>query len=151
MSTYTSVNPATLQRAAADVQQLTAPIHIAIRGKIVTHPPLLDQLRQAAQPGATTQGPERRSVPRSRPPVRLDAVDALSTVYVEISGWHARLQLDTPPRDTDWQKTVLRTLVGAMPNLAPDIADWLATEIQDWWRMAATHTGWRPADLHKLR
>lgn len=151
MSTYTSVNPATLRRAAADVQQLTMPIHVAIRGRIITHLPLLDQLRAAAQPGTTIRGPERRSVPRSRPPANLDAVEALSTVYVELSGWHARLRLTSPPHDSDWQKTVLRALVGRMPELAPDIAEWLATEVQDWWRAAATHAGWRPADLLKLR
>lgn len=151
MSTYTSINPATLRRAAADVQQLTQPIHVAIRGKIVTHPCLLDQLRDAAQPGTTVRGPERRSVPRSQPPANLDTLDALSTLYVELSGWHARLRLTSPPRDTDWQKTVLRALVGAMPNLAGEVAEWLGVEIHDWWRAAATHAGWRPTDLLKLR
>lgn len=151
MSTYTSVNPATLQRAAADVAQLTAPIHIAIRRRIITHPPLLDQLRAAATPGRTVKGPERRTVPRSRPPANLDAVDALSTLYVELSGWHARLRLPSPPRETDWHKAVLRQLIGALPQQAPDIADWAGHEISDWWRAAAVHSGWQPADLLKLR
>jgi hypothetical protein len=151
MTTYTSVNPTTLHHAAADTQQLIHPIHIAIRRRIITHPPLLDQLRQATTPGRAQRGPERRSVPRSRPPAALDALDALAAIYVDLAGWHARLHLPTPPHDTDWQKAALRALADRMPHLAGDLADWAATEIHDWWRLAAIHTGWRPHDLQKLR
>lgn len=140
-----------LARMADDVRQLTEPIHTAIRGQIVTHDPLLDQLREASIPGGAIPGEHRRSVPTSRPPARLDAVDALAEVYVGISGWHARLRLGSPPREADWQKAVLRQLVGAAPTLAPSIADWLSHEVRDWWHDCAVGSGWRPADLLKLR
>lgn len=170
-----------IARMADDVRQLTQPIHTAIRGQIVTHEPLLDQLRAAAQPGGAIPGEHRRTVPTSRPPARLEAVEALAGIYVAISGWHAKLHLLPPPefrygcehvscrkvllargtrgpacgrasiKRVDWQKAVLRMLVGATPNLAPSIADWLAAEVRDWWHDAAVGSGWKPADLLKLR
>jgi hypothetical protein len=151
VTVHTGTNPVTLARLAADVKQLADPIHTAVRGKIVTHAPLLDQLRASAVPGGGTRGPERRRVPDSRPPARLDVVDALAEVYVGISGWHAKLSLPSPPRDVDWQKAVLRSLVGAASGLAPSIAEWLAADVQGWWHDAAVGSGWRPADLLKLR
>jgi hypothetical protein len=170
-----------IARMADDVRQLTEPIHTAIRGRVHTHDPLLDQLREAAVPGGAIPGEHRRSIPGSRPPVRLDPVGILAEIYVEISGWHSRLKLASPPRyvygcehtschlvelsrghrgpacrrssikDVDWQFAVLRQLVGAAPALAPSIADWLAVEVNNWWRDAALGSGWRPADLIKLR
>jgi hypothetical protein len=89
---------------ADDVRQLCEPIRAAVgrRGeaRIVSHPPLLDALRTAAGPGAASQGPERRRVPDSRPPVgwSADTADALAEVYVGISFWHAKLDLPSPPR-----------------------------------------------------
>lgn len=135
---------------AADVDQLTQPIHVAIQGRVITHPCLLDQLRDACIPGGGVGSTIRRA-PGSRPPLRLDTVSALSEVYVGISMWHGRLNLPSPPRNQDWQKAVLRAFVGAVPNLAPAIADYLGDEIHDWWRIAATGSGWRPDQLRKLR
>lgn len=140
-----------LAHMSDDVAQLVKPIHIAVRGRIVTHPPLLDQLRQACVPGNSQRGPERRRIPDSRPPLRLEAVDLLSGVYVGISLWHAKLRLLSPPAGVDWQKTVLRALVGAAPTLAPSIADWLAADVACWWHDAAVGSGWRPDDLRRLR
>lgn len=151
MATWTSVDPRHLTQLQADVRQLADPIHIAIRGKIITHPCLLDQLRHATIPGRAVKGPERRQVPRSRPPAALDPMDAWSTIMVELSGWHARLRLDSPPRDVDWQRNVLRALPAAASDLAPALADWLAADVAEWWRLAAVHSGWRPYDLRKLR
>lgn len=85
-----------LAHMADDVTQLVKPIHIAVRGRIVTHPALLDQLRAACVPGNSQRGPERRRIPDSRPPLRLDAVDLLSGVYVGMAGWHAKLDLPSP-------------------------------------------------------
>jgi hypothetical protein len=143
----------TQARMADDIAQLTHPIHTAIRGRIITHPPLLDQLRNAATPsnGTSSRGPERRYPPNSQPAARLDPIDTLAAIYVAISAWHTRLQLPSPARQLDWQKAALRQFVGAAPNLAPSIADWLAIDTHDWWRDAAAHSGWRPADLLKLR
>lgn len=138
-------------RMAADVRQLTAPIHLAAGRRIIRHPPLLDQLRNAAVPGATIAGPERRGIPDSRPPVRLDVVDLLAGVYVGISMWHAKLRLPSPPRDTDWQKAALRALVDEAPRLAPSIADWLALDVHAWWTDCARGSGWRTQDLLRIR
>lgn len=151
MAVYTSVNPETLRRAAADVRQLTQPIHIAIRRSIITHPALLDQLRQAAVPGQAQRGPERRKVPKSAPPLSLDPVDAHTQILQELSNWHQKLNLASPGYDQDWQKAVMRQLVGRLPDLAPQVADWAALDIAEWWRLAAVHTGWRPDDLRKIR
>jgi len=151
MTIYTAVDPHLLRRAHADVNQLTRPIHVAIRRRIITHPPLLDQLRAAATPGRQQHGPERRQVPQSKPPVVIDAVDAHTTILVELSGWHARLRLPSPPAGQDWQKITMRQLVDRLETLAPAIADWAARDIAEWWRLAAVHSGWRTADLLRLR
>lgn len=140
-----------LAKMARDVDQLVDPIHVAVRGRIVTHRPLLDQLRLAAVPGNSVRGPERRPVPASKPPLRLDPVERLAEIYVGIAEWRIRLNLATPARDVDWQKAMLRALVGAAPTLAPSISDWLAVEVAGWWRDAAVGSGWAPADLLKLR
>lgn len=150
MTTHATHN--TLAHMADDIHQLTHPIHIAIRQRIITHPPLLDQLRQTATPSSTSsRGPERRYPPNSQPAARLDPLDTLAAIYVAISRWHAYLNLPSPGRHLDWQKAVLRQLVGAAPNLAPSIADWLTIEVHNWWHDAATGSGWRPTDLLKLR
>lgn len=136
----------------AEVAQLTRPIHVAIQQRVVTHPALLDQLREACAPGGSVgDGASVRRAPGSRPPLRVATVDLLAEIYVGISTWHARLNLASPPRNHDWQKATLRALVDATPDLAPAIADWLAIEIHDWWRMAATGSGWRPEHLRKLQ
>lgn len=150
MSHTTTDTDTRLTDMAANIRQLTDPIHLAHRGHIHTRMCLLDQLRCAVEPAhAETNG--RRGIPDSRPPVRVDAVDALATIEVELSGWHARLRLPSPPRDTDWQKTVMRALVGAWPNLPPDHQDWLAADVDSWWRSAAHITGWTLTDLRRLR
>ena len=147
----TSVDPRQLQQIAADVNQLTKPIHVAVGQRVVTHPPLLDQLRDAITPGAVHYGPQRHTPPSSRPAANLAALDALATIYVEVAGWHARQNMPSPPRDTDWQKTALRQLVGLAPILAPAIADWLAADVNTWWRLAGVHTGWRTQELLRVR
>lgn len=151
MAVHTSIDPRQLEQLGADVGQLTTPIQVAIRGRVVQHPALLDGLRAAGDPGQSGDRAGRRAVPGSRPPGRLDALDVLSTIYVELGGWHARLRLPSPPRDLDWHKAVMRQLVGVAPELAPAIADWLIVEVHGWWSDAARHTGWRPAELLRLR
>jgi hypothetical protein len=136
---------------AADVRQLCEPIHLVVRNRIVTHAPLLDQLRAAAVPGNTVRGQERRPIPQSKPPLRVEVADLLSGIYVGISFWRVKLGLPSPERGADWHKAMLRALVGAAPTLAPSIGDWLATEVSGWWRDAAVGSGWAPADLLKLR
>jgi hypothetical protein len=141
-----------LAAMADDIRQLTQPIHTAIRGRIVTHPPLLDQLRAAAVPGNTIRGQERRPVPASKPPLRLEAVETLQRIYLEISQIRIHLNMPAPPPGVDPQKAILRAFVGEAPNLAPSIAEqWLAVAVAGWWRDAAVGSGWAPQDLLKLR
>ena len=135
----------------ADVDQLTRPIHVAIQGRVITHPSLLDALRDACTPNTSSGSGSTRRAPSSRPPARLDTIDRLAEIYVGISTWHSRLNLPSPPRNADWQKVTLRAFAAAAPNLAPAIADYLRDEIHDWWRIAAVGSGWRPEQLRKLR
>jgi len=136
---------------ADDIRQLVDPIHVAIRGRIETLPCLLDALNEALTPGSALTGPERRHPSDSAPPLRLDVLDASSTIQVGIAGWRTQLHLPSPPRDTDWYQATLHALVGAAPALAPSIADQLADDVRSWWRLAAVHTGWHPDDLLRLR
>jgi hypothetical protein len=180
-TTYTGVEPRTLAQIRADVAQLVDPIHIAVRGRVLTHDPLLDQLRAATEPGSSPQrGTSRRPVPKSRPPAQLDALDALGTLCVEVGQWHARLRLPEVPTATygcehascrlaygrralgprcasfryapvDWFKYALRQLLEAAPKLAPQLAEWLALDVREWWRSAAVQSGWRTAELLRVR
>lgn len=151
MATYTSTDPTTITAATAEVRQLTQPIHVAIRRRIITHPCLLDQLRAATTPGQASKGPERRTPPRSRPPLALDPLDALAEVYVDLAGWHNRIGQPTIGPDHDWHKRAMWQLVDHLPTLAGGIADWATTDIHHWWTLAARHTGWRPDELRRLR
>jgi hypothetical protein len=141
-----------LAKMARDVDQLVDPIHVAIRGRIVTHLPLLDQLRRAAVPGNSVRGQERRPIPQSKPPLRLDTVERLQRIYLGISVVRLHLNLPVPPAGQDGAKAMLRAFVAEAPSLAPSIAEqWLAVEVNGWWRDAAVGSGWAPADLLKLR
>lgn len=151
MTTAAAPSHDVLATMAANITQLTEPIYTAARRRITQHPCLLDQLRDAAIPGTVPRGPERRRIPTSRPPLRLDAVDTLSEICVGITGWHAKLGLPSPPRHADWFKAVLRMLPDAAQSLAPSIADWLAADVEAWWHDAAIASGWRPDDLRRLR
>jgi len=137
---------------AADIRQLVKPIHLAAGRRIIAHPPLLAQLRAAAVPGQHGgHGATRHNAPGSREPVRLDAVDVLSEIYVGISAWHARLRLPSPPPDQDWQMATLTALADAATTLDPQRSEWLAVEVHTWWADAATVSGWDPRDLVRLR
>lgn len=149
--TSTATTWASHTTLTAHVHQLTRPIHIAHRGRVHTHPCLLDQLRDATNPTRSPTTGGTRTAPCSRPPARIDTLDTLATIYVGISTWHARLTLPSPPRDQDWQKAVLGMFIDAAPNLALSIADYLADEITDWWHAAAVATGWTPDQLRKLQ
>lgn len=145
-----------LSRMVGDVRQLTEPFTLPVQQRArgartrwyaVDHPALLDQLRAAVAPGSTARGPERRRIPDSRPPVRLDESDQLAHIYTGIAYWHARLNLPSPAPDADWQKQALQQLLGAATSLAPSIADDLADAVHDWWAKAAVAAGWYPSEL----
>ena len=145
-STYTGIDPRLHKQLEADINQLTRPIHMAVRRSIVTHPPLLDQLDAAAFPGRGTQGPERRTVPTSRPPLALSAVDALLGIATELDQWRTRLTLPTAGT-----KRTLAAVPAAAQQLAPTIAEWLTLDVHNWWHTAAVQSGWRPEQLLRIR
>jgi hypothetical protein len=134
------------------VRQLTEPIHLAVRRRILTHEALLDQLRDACTPsGQTLMETVRRRVKESQPPVSTGAINALSEIYMGISYMHQHLRLPSPDRSLDWQKTAVRQIAGTVDQVAPEVAEWIAAEVESWWHDAAVGSGWRPDDLRKLR
>lgn len=157
----------TLANLRADLNQLRNPIprppaRQRVRttsGRRITQwrelsplPPLLDQLRQATQPGGgMVRGPERRRIPDTQPPGNLDAMVLLSAVYVGISGWHSGLSLPSPPRDADWQRHALRQLHDEARRLSPQTVTALADDVHNWWRWAASASGITSHDLTALR
>jgi hypothetical protein len=134
------------------VRQLTQPVHLAVRRQILTHQSLLDQLRDACTPSTSTlMETIRKRARESHPPASTAAISTLSEVYMGISYWHSKLGLPSPDRSLDWQKTALQQVATAADTLAPDVAEWLCTEVEGWWRDAANGSGWRPDDLRRLR
>jgi hypothetical protein len=67
--------------------------HRRTRQHEVNHLPLLEALLEAAYPGSTGER-GGRSVPGSRPPLRLDAIDRYVQVQQEAKLWRRRLQID---------------------------------------------------------
>lgn len=141
-----------LARMALDIRQLTEPIHAAVRGRIITHESLLDQLREACIPSSSTLTETIRQRSReSRPPASTAAISTLSEIEVGIAYWRVKLELPSPDRSLDWFKAMLGMFPAAAEAIAPSISEWLATEVEGWWHDAAVGSGWRPADLLKLR
>lgn len=155
---HTGTDPRLLHQAAADVAQLTQPIHIPIRQtgrwKLITHPPLLHQLADAAAPGnSPRRGPERHPKPGSRPAANLDAIETWAAIVDELATWLRTTAARHPAHDRGtptWCHDALHALIGALPNIAPSLAAGLAQSIHEWWRLAAVQTGWRTADLEAL-
>lgn len=135
-----------------DVGQLVDGYRFVVRGLVQRHRGLLDQLREATLYGAPNRGPASRQPHESHPPIQLDPVDALSTIYVGISGWYSRLYLNSRfPAGGDWQKWALRQLRDVAPKMAPSLADDLSDNIRSWWLLAARITGWLPEQLVRIR
>lgn len=161
MAVHTGTDPRVLQQLGDQVAQLTQPFTLAVRRRgrgmrttwtAITHPALLESLREAAEPGSTAHGPDRRRVPSSRPPANLAAIDARDTIRRQIADWRWRIAPSHHvPHDTEWEHSVLRALVGAAPTLAPAIADALAGDVTRWWRTAALLSGHDPAQLLRTR
>lgn len=141
-----------LAKMGKDVRQLTEPIFMAHRGRVLSHECLLDQLRDACIPSSSTLTETIRKRSReSRPPASTAAIAILAEIEVGISYWRVKLNLPSPDRSLDWFKAVLGMMPEAAQEIAPSIAEWLATEVNGWWHDAAVGSGWRPADLLKLR
>lgn len=66
--------------------------HRKWRTHVVDHPPLLIALERAVVPGHGASGEHGvRRVPGSRPPLRLDAIDAQATIYGAVRVWVKRV------------------------------------------------------------
>ncbi|GAA3765634.1 DUF7341 domain-containing protein [Micromonospora maritima] len=102
-------------------------------------PGLLAQLHQAAvEPTSGTTEPGPRTVPRSRPPLALEALSTHAAICTHAAHWCTSLNLDL--RDT--VEANIRALVGAAPGLDDDDLQLLARELRTWRRWAAVATGW---------
>jgi hypothetical protein len=134
------------------VRQLTDNILMAHRRSILTHNCLLDELRDACTPsGQTLMETTRKRAKESQPPASTAAISTLSDIYVGISYWHQKLDLPSPDRSLDWQKTALQQIAAAVDGLAPQVQEWLVHEVESWWHDCAVGSGWRPDDLRRLR
>jgi len=152
VTVHTGTNPATLRTLAGDIRQLVEPIHMAHRRQVLTHDPLLDQLRDACIPSSSTITETiRRRSRGSQPPASTTAVSTLAEIEVGVSFWRVKLDLPSPDRSLDWFKAVLGMLPDAAEGMASSLVEWLATDVHGWWTDAARAAGWRTDDLLKLR
>lgn len=118
------------------------------RNRVVKHwthtmPSLLDQLAGAVMPGEVyveDQGGHVVRTPRSIPPARLEAVNALIQIEAGAALWVTRSGLslrESAPAN-------IRALVGAQVD--SDAARGILVDLRRWYGWAATLTGWeRPA------
>ena len=105
-----------------------------------TLPSLLDQLAAAVIPGEVyveDDGGHVRRTPRSMPPARLEAINALMSIEAGAAIWCTRMDL----RLREDAAGNIRALVGA--NLNSDQADELLADLRHWYGWAATLTGMR--------
>jgi hypothetical protein len=102
---------------------------------VVTLPSLIDQLRLAMFPGEVyveEQG-HARMMPRSVPPARVEAVNALLQIEAGAAMWMIRSGARLRPTTTD----NLRALVGLRGDEHA-----LRRDVNRWYGWAATLTGW---------
>lgn len=107
-----------------------------------TLPSLLDQLHRAVVPGEVYVEDQNwvHRTPRSMPPARLEAINALIQIEAGAALWVVRVRLH--PRDS--APSNIRALVGAQTD--SDTAHDILTDLRRWYGWAATLTGWeRPA------
>lgn len=118
------------------------------RNRVVKHwthtlPSLLDQLGQAMIPGEVyveDQGGHVVRTPRSVPPARLEAVNALVQIEAGAALWVTRSGLNLRPSPAG----NIRALVGAQVD--SEAARGILSDLKRWYGWAATLTGWeRPA------
>lgn len=141
---------AVLAEELADARQHREPIYEwtparnrkLARVILITQPGLLAQLRDAVQPASGT-GEGGRSVPASRPPLQLEALDRLIAIENGASGWLQLLQ--EPPRP--YLEAVIRGLVGAAGRADDDMRHALAADMRRWRGWAAVMTGWASPPL----
>lgn len=97
---------------------------------------LLVQLRAAVQPGRT--GEDARTVPRSRPPLLLEALDRHIAIATEVNEWLHMLKLENRPSI----EQNIRALVGISAQLGHDGQHTLRSNLRAWRTWAAVMSGW---------
>ncbi len=97
---------------------------------------LLAQLRKAIQPSQT--GDEGRSVPRSRPPLLLEALDRHIAITTAVNEWIHDLRLENRTA----VEANIRSLVGATSRLDYDGTHALRRDLRHWRTWAAVMSGW---------
>lgn len=110
---------------------------VKLRDHTTIHPGLITQLHQAIAPLlATLDNTGARGVPKSTPPLQLDALDRYLDITVHATTWcHT---LDIRPRLQPEQN--IRALAGANHR---DHAETLLADMRRWRNWAATMTGWQ--------
>lgn len=137
-----------LERLALAVNELTQPRqtvsrvgywdrsrHRKLRTHTVTHAPLLVELASATEP--RWEGEGGRSAPGSRPPLRLDAIDAERAIARGVLFWLAALTVESRGK----LAADLRLLVGMAPILPGSVCERLASGAQGWATLAKVVTG----------
>lgn len=117
----------------------TSSRHKKLREHVVTLPPLLEAMAEAAMPGGRTSDEQDTgsSPPGPRPPVDIDAVDRLDAIERAVAGWLR--QLDLPGRGD--VSADLRHLVGVTGTLASGDLAALLIDARRWqvWAEVVTH------------
>lgn len=110
-----------------------------------TVPGLIQQLREAAEPGTTGDTTGVRSIPDSRPPLALNAVSLLAAI--EYGAARRCLAMGAAPRDT--VESTIRMFVGESGQWDSDTQRSLAGELRSWRVQAEVITQWRadPVEL----
>lgn len=106
----------------------------------VTLPGLLAQVHDMFEPSAAADE-GARTIPASRPPLNLEAINTHTVVVLAVTRWCWTLHLDL--RDT--VESNIRGLVGAAAALDSDTQAALLAELRTWRRRAAVLTGWQTA------
>ena len=78
-----------------------------------TQPGLLTQLRDAVLPAATQDAPSRRGIPRSQPPLQLEALSLLVVIEVGAARWCWSVHLDLV--DAQLRLNALISIIEAVP------------------------------------
>ena len=102
-------------------------------------PGLLTQVRDAVLPAATQDADGHRGIPRSRPPLQLEALSLLVVIEIGAARWCWSVHLDQ--RDT--AESNIRALVGAAATLDSDTQAALLDELRRWRTWCAVMTGWQ--------
>jgi hypothetical protein len=105
---------------------------------ITNQPSLLDQLAAAVVPGEVYVEDQNgaKLVPRSIPPARLEAINALLMIEAGSVMWVVRVGLTVRETATD----NIRALVGA--SMTSDDTTEALSDLRRWYGWAATLTGW---------